>query len=202
GGNALLRMSTGATMHQILRFTIAAMAGVFISFPSSAPAQVGSTQIMLTEKHVEGFIAVQKDMSEVMEKNQASVVSDPAAYNTKLVVSTKKRGFKNRAEYEVVAANISMVVASIDPQTKEFTDPQSAIKKELEAVAADKTIAAGQKKELLKDLNAALKSVEPIQFSGNVELVKKYYNTIYVSMISAYDGESRANSSTVRTISE
>jgi len=189
-------------MHQILRFTIAAIAGVLVSFPSSAPAQVGSAQIMLTEKHVEGFIAVQKDMSEVMEKNQASAFSDPAAYNSKLVASTKKRGFKNRAEYEVVAANISMVVASIDPQTKEFADPQSAIKKELDAVAADKTIAASQKKELLKELNAALKSVEPIQFSSNVELVKKYYDKIDVTMIAAYDGESRANSGTVRTISE
>jgi hypothetical protein len=200
GGNALLRM--GATMHQILRFTIAAIAGVLVSIPSSAPTQAGSTQIMLTEKHVEGFIAVQKDMSEVMEKMQAATSSDPAAYKTKLMASAKKRGFKNIAEYEVVAANISMVVGSIDPQTKEFTDPQSAIKKELDAVAADKTIAASQKKELLKELNAALKSVEPIQFSSNVDLVKKYYDKIDVTMIAAYDGESRENLGTVRTISE
>ncbi len=94
-----------------------------------------------------------------------------------------------------------MVVAAIDPQTKEFTDPQAAIKKEIEDVAADKTITASQKKELLKELNAALKSVEPIQ-SSNVELVKKYYDVIDVTMIAAYDGESRADSSVVRTIGE
>jgi hypothetical protein len=61
---------------------------------------------------------------------------------------TKKRGFKNLAEYEAVAANISMVVISIDPQTKEFTDPQAAIKKELEDVSADKTITVAQKKTI------------------------------------------------------
>ena len=113
-----------------------------------------------------------------------------------------ERGFKNTAEYETVAANISMVVAAIDPKTKEFTDPQAAIKKEIEDVAADKTITARQKKELLKDLNAALKSVEPIQFPSNVELVKKYYDAIDVTMIAAYDDESYSDSNVVRTVGE
>ena len=189
-------------MHQMLCLAIAAIGVVFVSFPGSAPAQIASTQIMLTEKHVEGFIAVQKDMSEVIEKMQAGAFSDPAAYKAKLMASTKKRGFKNIAEYDVVEANISMVVASIDPQTKEFTDPQSAIKKEIGAVTADKTVTAGQKKELLKDLNSALKSAEPIKFSSNIELVKKYYDKIDVGIISANDGESRAETSTVHTISE
>ena len=188
-------------MYQTLRLTIAAVAIVFASFPSSAPAQVATSQIMLTEKNIEGFIAVQKDMSEVIEKMQAAAFSDPAAYKAKLMASTKKRGFKNIAEYEVVTANISMVVAAIDPQTKEFTDPQSAIKKELENVTADKAITVREKKELLKELNAALKSVEPIQFPSNVQLVKKYYDKIDVTMIAAHDGESQ-NSSTVHTISE
>lgn len=118
------------------------------------------------------------------------------------MASAKKRGFKNLAEYETVAENISMVIAAVDPQTKEFTDPQSAIKKGIQDVAADKTITASQKKELLKELSAALKAVEPIQFSSNVELVKKFYNEIDVSMIAAYDGESHADSSVVRSIGE
>jgi hypothetical protein len=68
----------------------------------------------------------------------------------KLMASSKKRGFKNIAEYETVAANISMVVAAIDPRMREFTDPHSAIKNEIDGVAADKTITASQKKELLR----------------------------------------------------
>jgi hypothetical protein len=190
-------------MHQMFRLAIAAVAVVFTSLPSSAPAQVTANQIMLTEKHIEGFIAVQKDISEAIEKMQGTSFSDPAnaKYKAQLRASTKKRGFKNFAEYEAVAANISMVVVGINQQTKEFTDPQSVIKKEIEDVSADKTIAASQKKQVLKDLNAALKSSETIQFPSNVELVKKYYDKIDVTMIAAFDGD-HANSSTVRTISE
>ncbi len=190
-------------MYQTLRATIAAVAVVFATFPSSAPGQVGATEIMLTEKHIEGFIAVQKDMSEAVETQGAAFSGDAnAKYKAKLKAVTRKRGFKNFAEYEAVAASISTVVAGIDPQTKEFADPQSAIKKELEAVSADKTIVGNQKKQLLKELNAALKSAPPIQFPTNIELVKKYYDKIDVTNIAAYDGESDANSNAVRTIGE
>jgi F0F1-type ATP synthase membrane subunit b/b' len=71
-----------------------------------------------------------------------------------------------------------MVMAAIDPLTKAFTDPQSAIKKEIEDVSADKTIPDNEKKQLLEELNEALKAAQPIQFPGNVELVKKYYDKI------------------------
>jgi len=189
-------------MHQTLRFIIASIAVIFASFPLSTRAEVVTTQIMLTDKHIEAFILVQKDMSESIGNMQAASSLNPADYKAKLLANTKKRGFKNIAEYEAVAANISMVVAGIDPQTKEFTDPHSAIKKEIDDVAADKTITAKQKKELLTDLNAALKSVEPIQFSSNIALVKKHYDLIDVTMIDAFDGESPAESNVVRTVGE
>jgi hypothetical protein len=188
-------------MHQTIRLIIATIAAVFASFPCSAPAQVATTQIMLTDKHIEAFILVQKDISEIIGNMQAARSVDPADYKAKVMVSTKKRGFKNIAEYETVAASISMVVAGIDARTKEFTDPQLAIKKEIEDVAADKTITATQKKELLKELNATLKSVEPIQFSSNIDLVKKYYDLIDVTMIASYEVES-TESSPVRTTGE
>ena len=136
-------------------------------------------QIKLTEKHVEGFIAAQKDMSAVVEKMQGAASRNPnPRYEAELEAVTKKHGFKNFAEYEAVAANISMVMAAIDPQTKAFTDPQSAIKKEIEDIAADKTVPDNEKKQLLEELNEALKAAQPIQFPGNVELVKKYYDKI------------------------
>ena len=46
-------------MYQILRLSIAAIAVIFASFPTSAPAQFSATQLKLTEQHVEGFIAAQ-----------------------------------------------------------------------------------------------------------------------------------------------
>ena len=58
----------------------------------------------------------------------------------RLEAVTKRYGFKDFAEYEAVAANIWLVMAQIDPQTKMFADPQILIKKEIEDASADKTI--------------------------------------------------------------
>jgi homoserine dehydrogenase len=156
------------------------VAVTFACLPTIASAQPAVTQIKLTEKQVEAFIAAQKDMSAVVEKMQGAASPDKpnSRFEAEFEAVTNKHGFKNFAEYEAVAANISMVMATIDPQTKAFTDPQTAIKKEIDDVTADKTIPANEKKQLLEELNEALKSAQPIQFPSNIELVKKYYDKI------------------------
>jgi hypothetical protein len=90
----------------------------------------------------------------------------------------KKSGFENFAEYDNVAANILMVVAGIDPLTKRYTDPQTAVKKGIAKVTADKTISEKEKKELLNEFEKLLKVAEPIQFPRNIELVRKCYDKI------------------------
>jgi hypothetical protein len=177
-------------MSQMLRLTIVAMAVVFASFPTSAPARVAVTQIKLTEKHVEGFIAAQKDMSALVEKMMQGAVfsnSANARYKAKLKAVTKEHGFKNFAEYEAVAASISLVMAAIDSQTKVFTDPPTAIQQELEDVTATKNIPNSEKKKLRRSLTLALRAARPIQFPTNIELVQKYYDKIDVTTIAAYD---------------
>lgn len=192
-------------MYQMLRLTIVVMAVVFASLPTNAPARVAVTQIKLTEKHVEGFIAAQKEMSAVVEKMMQSAVflnSANARYEAELKAVTKKHGFKNFAEYEAVAASISLVMAAIDSQTKVFTDPPTAIRQELEDVTAAKNIPNSEKKKLLRSLTLALRAARPIQFPTNVELVQKYYDKIDVTTIAAYGGDSWRNSSVAHTISE
>jgi len=188
----------------VYHIIVAAIAVVLVGFPTSSPAQVAAAQIKLTEKHVEGFIAAQRDMSAVAEKIHGSISNLPnAKYEAELNAVTKKHGFKNFAEYEAVAANISLVMAAIDPQTKVFADPRAAIKKELEEVSANKTIANNEKKKLLRELNEALKSAEPIQFPTNIELVTKHYDKIGATTIAVHDGgDGHPTSSAVRTISE
>jgi hypothetical protein len=136
-------------------------------------------QIKLTEKQIQGFIAAQKDMAPLLEKLQAATSDqlDPKV-QAQLEAVAKKNGFKDMAEYDDVAANISMVMAGIDPQTKTFTDPLVAIKKEIADVTADKSMAAEEKKQALEELNEALKATQPIEFPGNIELVKKYYDKL------------------------
>ena len=191
-------------MYRMLCLTIAALAVVLVTLPTSASAQVPATQIQLTEKNVEGFIAAQKEMwtlAEKMRGGDAVVLSQARGkYRVERDAIVKKYGYRDYAEYEAVAINISMVMAAIDPQTKEYADPQAAIKKEIDDVRTDRTIPNNQKKQLLAELHEALKSAPSVQFPSNIELVRKYYDKIDVMIISANDGE--PSSSVVRTISE
>ena len=41
---------------------------------------------------------------------------------------------------------------------------------------------AQSKKQLLQELNEALKAAQPVQFPSNVELVKKYYDKINAAL--------------------
>jgi hypothetical protein len=76
-------------------------------------------------------------------------------------------------------ANILMVFAGIDPQSKQYTDPQTATKKEIAEIIADKTISKRQKKELLNEFEKRLNAAQPIQYPSNIELVRKYYDQIH-----------------------
>src|SRR5882757_11315067 len=156
-----------------------ALAPIAIQISTAVMAEPTLKQIKLTEKQIEGFIKAQKDVAVAVEKMQGAASDQPSAkFQAELTAVVKKHGFKDFQEYEDVAANISMVMACIDPQTKAFTDPKVSIKKEIDEVIADKTIADEEKKQMLEELNEALKSAEPIQFPSNIELVKKYYEKI------------------------
>ena len=81
-------------------------------------------------------------------------------------------------EYDDVAGAISMVMAGIDPETKQFTAPPDSIKKDIAEVEADKSMSAADKKQMLTELNEALKTAAPLQHPENVPLVLKYYDKI------------------------
>jgi hypothetical protein len=175
-------------MQQVVRVAFAAVvAGIFLSVASFATAQQQAPaglppavkQIKLTEKHIESFIAAQKDMGPILEKIQGSASDQlPADVQSALETAAKKHGFKDFADYDEVVGNITMIMAGIDPKTKTFTEPAVAIKKEIADVTADKSIPEADKKQILEELNEALKTALPIQFPGNIELVKKYYDKI------------------------
>jgi hypothetical protein len=166
-------------MQQLFRLAAAALAAVAVTLFSHVTLAQVVKQIQLNEKQIEGFIAAQKDMAAVAEKMQGSTSDKPdPKIQAELETIAKKYGFKDFAEYDDVAANISMIMAGIDPQTKEFTEPQIAIKKEIEEVRADKSIPEKEKKQMLDELNEALKSAAPVQHQGNIELVKKHFDKI------------------------
>jgi hypothetical protein len=141
-----------------------------------AAAQAPLRQVDLTEKQVQGFIAAQKPMTDATEKIQGDA-SDPKL-QAALEAIVKKQGFKDLAEYDEVAATISMVMAGIDPETKQFTQANDAIRQQIKDMEADKTLPADERKQALEELNEALKQAQPIRNPANIELVKKYYDKI------------------------
>lgn len=131
-------------------------------------------QIPLTDKQVEGFIAAQKDLAAIAGKIQAAGDKPDAALQKELDDIAKKHGFSNFTELDDVAANISIVMAGLDPQTGNFVDPLEALKKELDDVKADASIPDADKKQLTNELTEAIKTTPPLQHKENVEIVKKH----------------------------
>jgi len=179
-------------MHHLFRLTVAAVLALALAFgfalvqSGGASAQQGVPQIPLTEKQVQGFIATQKDMGAIeskLEEGDASSEEPDAKIQAEIEGIVKKNGFANLDEFDTVAANISMVVAGIDPKTKAYSDQRAAnmIKQEIEVVRADKSIPAKEKQELVQQLNDAVKSAQqPIKHRGNIDLVKKYYDQLEI----------------------
>ena len=191
-------------MYRTLCLTVAAISIAFASFPTSAPAQVTARQIKLTDNQIEAFIATQDDMRALVEKTMsvASLDSANTEYEAELDAVARKRGFRDIAEFDAVGTSIYMVMAGIDSETKTFIDPQMAIKREIKDVRSDKSIPATEKRNLLEQLDAAFKAAERIRFPTNIELVKKHYNMLEVTMIGTFDDKGRSVSSLVRTSSE
>jgi len=171
-------------MQHRLGVTIAALVAAALVHVSSAAMAQGAghadvRQIELTEKQVQGVIAAQKDVAAIFDKLQGPPPDElPPKVLAELDAAAKKHGFKDFNDYDEVVGNITMVMTGIDPKSKAFTDPAAAIQKEIADVTADKTIPAQDKKQMLEELNEALKAAQPIQFPGNIELVKKYYDKI------------------------
>ncbi|HEY8267929.1 MAG TPA: hypothetical protein VIG34_04645 [Xanthobacteraceae bacterium] len=162
-------------MQHVHRLMIAAVMAIgFALLPGVVGAQE-MKQIALTEKQVLGYIAAQKEMPDVPEKPDAKI-------QAQLESVAKKNGFANLAEFDDVSANISLIMEGMDAKTKAFTEPMDAIKREITEVQADKKMPPKEKQAALKELNDALKTAQPVQHRGNIELVKKHYDKLAAEM--------------------
>ena len=144
---------------------------------NQAAGEGAPRQIVLTEQHVKGYIASAKDVQALAEKSQGTAENDPKII-AEFDALARKHGFKDSTDYAVVASNIAMVMAGIDPQTKAFSEPKVVIQREINEINNDKSIPAAEKKQILAELNAALKTAEPIKNRENIALVTKYFTEL------------------------
>jgi hypothetical protein len=155
--------------------------GLAIAFAIAGPAasaddppDVPMKQIKLTDKQVTDFIAAQPELAKISDKLQGTNGAPDAAAQSELEAIAKRHGFADFSELDDVAANISLIMAGLDSQSGEFTDPAEALKKELAGVSADTSIAEGDKKQLVDQLTDAIKSTPAVEHKENVDIVKAH----------------------------
>jgi hypothetical protein len=149
--------------------------------PGAATAQEVK-QIKLTEKHIQGFMAASKDMAKLYDGADPSADKPDPKVEAQAGAIAKKSGFASLVEYEDASMNIAMIMYSIDPQTKKFTEPPEQIKKEIAALKGDKSVPEAEKREDLAQLEAALQTAKPVQFKENIALVSKYFEKLAPTM--------------------
>jgi len=145
-----------------------------------APAAEAPTvkQIALTEKQIQSVLAASKDVDAITDKIPDDAKPDPKV-DAQLDAVAKKNGFASYDEYNSVVDNISLVLGGFDPATKKFVGAEAVLKAQIAQIQADKKMSAKDKKEMLADLNEALKSPPPaIENKGNIDLVTKYYDKL------------------------
>lgn len=143
---------------------------------AAQPEETEIEQIELTSNQIDGFIATQKEITPITARLKGD------AQPTKQMMSqmegiAKKNGFKDFDEFGDVGTNIGMVFGGIDPESKKY-EPEELIKREIAAVTANQKIPAPQKKQILQGLQQASKSVPPLKYPGNAELVAKNYDRL------------------------
>jgi hypothetical protein len=147
------------------------------------PPQEPVKQVELTEKKIQSFITVQKDMAPLVQKAQVLPAGQQdAKLEAEFETVAKKHGFADYGELGDVGANIMLILDGIDPSTGKFTDPITAIKKEIDEIQADKQMPEKEKKDAVAERTAALKSFEPVKFPANVELVVKMREKIEAAL--------------------
>jgi hypothetical protein len=132
----------------------------------------------LTDKQIDAFLAAQKDVEAIVAKAPEEDQPDPKVME-QLGAVAKKYGFANYAEYDDVAANISLVMSGIDPDTKKYVGAEAVIKKEIASVEGDKSLRPDDKQVQIEQLRAELKSPpEPVEIPANIELVTKNFDRL------------------------
>lgn len=170
------------TIKSILVALVAGVFGLALGYVSLPAHAQDIKQMKLTDKQVEGFIASQKDLASIAGKLQSAGDKPDAKLQGELEDIAKKHGFASFTELDDVAANISIVMAGLDPQTNNFIDPLEALKKELEDVKGDASIPDADKKQLVAELEDAIKTTPPLQHKENIDVVKKHREAIEKAM--------------------
>jgi hypothetical protein len=183
---APIRRSLAAALSIACLAPLAIVAGPSPAFAQTQQAGAPDEplkQVALSEAQIQAYLAAQAEIEPILSKlpEGANEKPDPKVV-AQLEAIAKKHKFASYDEFESIGANIGLVSDGVDPQTKKYVGADVLLKKQIAETQADKKMPAADKKQALEEMNDALKSVEPVKFPGNIDLVVKYYDKIVAAM--------------------
>lgn len=183
----LLGLAVGATGLASARPAFAQVTAPSTPAPQTpAAAAAGDAaqiqQIQLTPALVDGFIAAKKEIDAVLDKLPDGTDQPDPATLTKLDAVAKRYKFDDYKQYDTTENNIGMVMAGMDPATKQYIGPEAVIRKQIAGVQADKQISDKDKKDTVDQLTAAMATIPKLQFTGNVDIVAKNFDKLNETM--------------------
>jgi hypothetical protein len=149
--------------------------------------------VRLTEKHLQGYISAQKELAPLASKLESSGNQPDPELQGQLQQIATSNGFSGIDELAEVEANIAIVLAGLDPQTGQFTEPPDLIRKEMEEVKEDTKMSQQDKDQALSEMQEALKTATPLKFKENVALVKKYQKDLAIGQEPEQQGPTQKN---------
>ena len=183
---------SAARLAAALSLTIAAAPVACVSIAPAAaqtkgdPAGIDAEpkQVPLVQKQVDGVVAAQKQIHAIEAKvpDKDADKDDPKT-DAAIADAVKTNGFASVEDFANVSFSIGMVLAGVDPQTKQYVGPDAVTKKQMADIQADKSMSAKDKKDALDELSAASKqtpTVKPIE--GNIALVTKNYDALSTAL--------------------
>ncbi len=135
-------------------------------------------QMQLSDAQIEQYLAASPEIEAAMANVPQNSDAPDAKTIAKLEEIAKAHKFANYGELDEVAANVMLVLEGVDPQTKKYIGAEAELKKEIAALQANKQISAEDKKSELEELTQEQKSITPLKFKSNIDVVLKYYDKI------------------------
>jgi hypothetical protein len=160
------------------------LAGACVASPAALAQDAGGqppdlAQMQLTDAQVQQFLAASPEVEAAMGAAPPSQSDAPAPkLAAKLEQIAKKYKFANYGELDTVSGNIMLVLEGVDPDGKKYIGAEAALKKEIAELQANKQIPAEDKKAEIAELNDELKSIVPVKFKSNIDLVLKYLDKL------------------------
>ncbi len=146
--------------------------------PAAGAVYGDLTQVQLTEDQVDNYIASIADMHAAMGDAPSDAPEPDAKTMAKVEAVAKKHDFPDFNAYNTVAGNIQLVLDGIDPDSKTYVGADKMLMKSIAEVKADKQMKAADKQAALAELQTQAKSVTPVKYKGNIDLVLKNYDKL------------------------